>query len=149
MSQKKVSIIYPFWIRRKPLQILFLPTLPPKPQPLANWKKDRKRVGKEQKSVPTAYNASVYYTGEGGGGLDWRKGEGWMRLLYTLPLHEPHDKKGVWQYAKRSIFWWTLRKRESWLTTIWTQGVAENLMMSRRSKREMLTDPQQPSPPPP
>jgi len=50
---KKFSIIYPFWIRRKPMQILILPTLPPKPQPLANFKKDRKSVGKERKSVPT------------------------------------------------------------------------------------------------
>jgi len=86
------------------------------------------------------------------GGIGREEGEGWMRLLYTLPLHEPGDMSAVWQYAKRSIFWWTLRKRESWLTMIWTRGVAENPMMSRRfrqigSKWEMLTDPQQPSPP--
>jgi hypothetical protein len=38
--------------KEKTLAIFILLTLPPKPQPLANLKKDRKRTGKGLKSVP-------------------------------------------------------------------------------------------------
>jgi hypothetical protein len=87
------SIIYPFWIRRKPSQFGSCWHCCQKTTTSCEFKEGWKRDGKKRKVRAHPLIMQMYNTqGVGGRGeVVWReKGEG-VLLLYTLSLHEPGD----------------------------------------------------------